>query len=196
MVMTWKTRDLMRRTPLWIYLVAGVSAAALVALIVLVSTRTVQADARLPKAAMFAPTAPAAASPTPASIAHAEPSLPNEGPSAEALRWKDRIHGVASWYGGVFNGRKTASGEIYDMYAMTACHPTLPFGSIVRVVNRRNHRSVVVRITDRGDLVEEGRIIDLSYGAAQKLGMTVSGLAKVDLQVLALGKTHSSPISK
>jgi len=95
---------------------------------------------------------------------------------------------VASWYGGVFNGRKTASGETYDMYAMTACHPSLPFGSIVRVVNVHNHRSVVVRITDRGDLVEEGRIIDLSYGAAQKLGMTRSGLAKVDLQVLSLGR--------
>jgi len=58
----------------------------------------------------------------------------------------------------------------------------------VRVVNVHNHRSVVVRITDRGDLVEEGRIIDLSYGAAQKLGMTRSGLAKVDLQVLSLGR--------
>ncbi len=88
----------------------------------------------------------------------------------------------------MFNGRKTASGEVYDMYAMTACHPSLPFGSIVRVVNRSNHRSVVVRITDRGDLVEEGRVIDLSYGAAEKLGMTWRGLAKVDLEVLSLGK--------
>ena len=76
------------------------------------------------------------------------------------------------------------------MYAMTACHPTLPFGSIVRVVNRANHRSVLVRITDRGDLVKEGRIIDLSYGAAQKLAMTHSGLAKVDLEVISLGKSH------
>ena len=196
MVMTWKTRDLMQRTPLWIYIVATVSAAALVALIVLVSTRTVEANARLPKAVMLAPTAPAAASPTPASIAHAQPAVPQAGPTAEAQRWKDRIHGIASWYGGVFNGRKTASGEIYDMYAMTACHPTLPFGSIVRVVNVRNHRSVVVRITDRGDLVEEGRVIDLSYGAAQKLGMTFSGIAKVDLQVLSLGKSHATTASK
>jgi len=77
------------------------------------------------------------------------------------------------------------------MYSMTACHPTLPFGSIVRVVNRRNHRSVVVRITDRGDLVHEGRVIDLSYGAAQELGMTFSGLAKVDLEVLSLGKPNT-----
>lgn len=77
------------------------------------------------------------------------------------------------------------------MYAMTACHPSLPFGSVVRVVNRRNHRSVVVRITDRGDLVQEGRVIDLSYGAAEQLGMTLSGLAHVDLQVLSLGNQNS-----
>jgi rare lipoprotein A len=74
------------------------------------------------------------------------------------------------------------------MFAMTACHPTLPFGSIVRVVNLRNHRSVVVRINDRGDLVDEGRIIDLSYGAAEKLAMVEGGLAPVRLQVLFLGQ--------
>lgn len=73
------------------------------------------------------------------------------------------------------------------MYAMTACHPTLPFGSIVRVVDLSNHRSVIVRITDRGDIAKKGRVIDLSYGAAEKLGMTWDGLAKVDLQVLSLG---------
>ena len=73
------------------------------------------------------------------------------------------------------------------MYAMTACHPTLPFGSIVRVVDLSSHRSVVVRINDRGDLVMEGRIIDLSYGAAQKLHMVHAGLAKVELEVLSLG---------
>jgi rare lipoprotein A len=76
------------------------------------------------------------------------------------------------------------------MYAMTACHPTLPFGSIVRVVNLVNRQSVVVRITDRGDLGGDGRIIDLSYGAAQKLDMTKSGLAPVQLRVLALGGDH------
>jgi rare lipoprotein A len=98
------------------------------------------------------------------------------------------LHGIASWYGGVFNGRHTASGERFDMHAMTACHPTLPFGSLVRVVNLNNGRSVVVRITDRGYLYE-GRILDLSYGAAQKLAMTKPGLAPVELEVLSLGKT-------
>jgi rare lipoprotein A len=88
----------------------------------------------------------------------------------------------------VFQGRKTASGEDYDMFAMTACHPTLPFGSLVKVINHRNHRSVVVKITDRGDLVDEHRIIDLSYGAAEKLSMTKAGLAMVDLQVLTMGR--------
>ena len=76
------------------------------------------------------------------------------------------------------------------MYAMTACHPTLPFGSVVRVVNLSNKRSVVVRITDRGYLYK-GRIIDLSYGAAEKLAMTKPGLAQVDLEVLSMGGSHS-----
>jgi len=77
------------------------------------------------------------------------------------------------------------------MYAMTACHPNLPFGTTVRVVNRRNGHSVVVRITDRGYLYS-GRILDLSYGAAQKLGMIKSGLAQVDLEVLSWGKSSKS----
>jgi rare lipoprotein A len=191
MVIKRKTRNLRRKAPLWICLVAGVSAVAMVALVVLFSARTVQADAGLPRPALPAPAVSARAIATPPSLADQEPRIPQNAPTAAAQNWKDRIRGVASWYGGVFNGRKTASGEVYDMYAMTACHPSLPFGSIVRVVNVHNHRSVVVRITDRGDLVEEGRIIDLSYGAAQKLGMTRSGLAKVDLQVLSLGKKQN-----
>ena len=97
------------------------------------------------------------------------------------------LHGIASWYGGIFDGKKTASGERFDMYAMTACHPTLPFGTLVKVINRKNHRAVVVRITDRGDLVDQGRIIDLSYGAAEKLAMINSGLVPVDLEVLRVG---------
>ncbi len=186
MLITRKTSKLKRRTPLWIFLAAGVSAAALVSLVVLISTRAVQADAILTRAGN-APHAVGAADATPASLAYAEPPLPPHGPTRAARRWRSKIHGIASWYGGVFNGRATASGEVFNMYAMTACHPTLPFGSIVRVVNRSNHRSVVVRITDRGDLTQKGRVIDLSYGAAERLGMAWDGLAKVDLQVLALG---------
>lgn len=173
-------------------LVAGVSAVALVALAVLISARAVQADAGVPRPALTSPASTPASLTTPTSLPNAEPVVPQGPPSAAARGWRNKIHGIASWYGGVFNGRKTASGETYNMNAMTACHPTLPFGSIVRVVNERNHRSVVVRITDRGDLVDEGRVIDLSYGAARKLGMTMSGLAKVDLQVLSLGKVPAT----
>jgi rare lipoprotein A len=188
MVRTRKTRNLNRRAPLWICVIAGVSAVALVTMVVLFTTRTVHADASLPRATGTAPMTATAVSATPVSLDLAQPMIPKAGPTPAAQHWTDRIHGVASWYGGVFNGRKTASGEVYDMNAMTACHPSLPFGSVVRVVNRSNHRSVVVRITDRGDLVEEGRVIDLSYAAAEKLGITWAGLAKVDLQVLTLGR--------
>jgi rare lipoprotein A len=76
------------------------------------------------------------------------------------------------------------------MNAMTACHPTLPFGSLVRVVNLTNRQSVVVRITDRGELFD-GRVLDLSYGAAKKLAMLKSGLAPVQLHVLSLGGDRS-----
>jgi len=96
------------------------------------------------------------------------------------------LRGLASWYGDTFDGRITASGERFDMYAMTACHPTLPFGSLVRVVNLKNGRSVIVRITDRGEL-PEGRIIDLSLAAAEKLAMAGKGLAQVRLDVLSRG---------
>jgi len=98
------------------------------------------------------------------------------------------LRGIASWYGGVFNGRKTASGERFDMNAMTACHPTLPFGSVVRVVNLDNKKSVVVRITDRGYLLD-GRVIDLSWGAAQRIKMTKDGIVPVQLEVISMGKT-------
>lgn len=76
------------------------------------------------------------------------------------------------------------------MNAMTACHPSLPFGTRVRVVNLNNKQSVVVRITDRGELFE-GRVIDLSYGAAKKLAMTKDGLAPVEIKVLSMGGSHS-----
>lgn len=92
--------------------------------------------------------------------------------------------GIASWYGPGFNGKPTSDGEIYNMYAMTAAHRTLPFGSLVRVRDLENGRSVVVRINDRGPFVE-GRIIDLSYAAAQALGM--NGTALVRLHVLSVG---------
>ena len=90
--------------------------------------------------------------------------------------------GTASWYGEYFVGRATASGEPYNMYDLTAAHPTLPLGSWVRVTNLHNGRVVYVRINDRGPIIP-GRIIDLSYGAAQVLRFKEKGLQQVRLDL-------------
>lgn len=91
--------------------------------------------------------------------------------------------GYASWYGDQFHGKKTASGETYDMYAMTAAHRRAPFGTQVRVTNLDNGRQTMVKINDRGPFVR-GRIIDLSRKAAEEIGMVGSGTAKVKLEFL------------
>jgi rare lipoprotein A len=91
--------------------------------------------------------------------------------------------GTASWYGRDFEGKPTASGEPYDMYDMTAAHLTLPLGSYVKVTNLHNGRSVVVRVNDRGPIVP-GRIIDVSYGAAQALEFRHKGLQRVRLDLV------------
>ena len=101
--------------------------------------------------------------------------------------------GTASWYGEDFDGKPTASGEDYDMYDMTAAHPTLPLGSYVRVTNLRNGRAVIVKVNDRGPIVQ-GRIIDLSYGAAQALEFHKRGLQKVRLDVVKAGTSHHRPV--
>ncbi len=91
--------------------------------------------------------------------------------------------GIASWYGSDFHGKRTSNGEIYDMHAMTAAHKTLPMGVYVRVVNKANGREEVVRINDRGPFVR-GRVIDLSYTAAKKLGVDGPGTAPVRIEAL------------
>jgi rare lipoprotein A len=101
--------------------------------------------------------------------------------------------GTASWYGEYFDGKPTASGEDYDMYDMTAAHPTLPLGSYVRVTNLRNGRAVVVKVNDRGPIVE-GRIIDVSYGAAQVLQFQDHGLQRVRLDVVKKGTSPHRPV--
>jgi rare lipoprotein A len=101
--------------------------------------------------------------------------------------------GTASWYGEDFEGKTTASGEDYEMYDMTAAHPTLPLGSYVRVTNLRNGRAVVVKVNDRGPIVE-GRIIDLSYGAAQALQFQQRGLQRVRLDVVKKGTSQHRPV--
>lgn len=90
---------------------------------------------------------------------------------------------MASYYADKFHGRKTANGEVYDQNKMTAAHRTLPFGTRVRVTNLENARSVELRINDRGPFVE-GRIIDVSYRAAQELDFVRAGLARVRVEVL------------
>jgi len=159
--------------PLW--LLIGASCVALAGMLCTLPTRTVQADAGMPRPAETSQTAVAAATP--------QMSTPVQMPQKQHLKL---LRGIASWYGDQFDGKKTASGETFSQDEMTACHPTLPFGSEVRVVNLRNHKSVVVRITDRAELVK-GRVIDLSHAAAEKLNMTQAGVARVSIEVLSLG---------
>jgi rare lipoprotein A len=128
----------------------------------------------------------------PTSYPPSAPSVPTPRPRGKAAPPPAPIvqgqEGIASWYGHPFDGRRTASGEIYNMYAMTAAHRTLPFGTMVRVHNLENDRSTVVRITDRGPFVE-GRIIDLSYAAAQAIHMPGTALVRLEI----LGTNSRSP---
>lgn len=103
--------------------------------------------------------------------------------SAKGYRQK----GVASWYGSKFHGHRTSSGESYNMYAMTAAHKTLPLPSYVRVTNLENQKSIVVRVNDRGPF-HDNRIIDLSYAAAKKLGITANGTGKVQVSHIDPGQ--------
>ncbi|MBI5626882.1 MAG: septal ring lytic transglycosylase RlpA family protein [Nitrosomonadales bacterium] len=98
--------------------------------------------------------------------------------------------GTASWYGKKFHGQRTSSGELYDMYAMTAAHPTLPIPSYARVTNLSNQKSVIVRVNDRGPFLHE-RAIDVSYTAAHKLGIIGDGSGEVEVESLAA--SASSP---
>ena len=98
-----------------------------------------------------------------------------------ALPAKSEERGVASWYGGSFNGRPTASGETYDQDARTCAHRTLPFGTIVRIFNHDNGRSTSCRVNDRGPFVA-GRIIDLSRRVAGEIGLVESGTGRVTIR--------------
>lgn len=135
-------------------------------------------------------------------------SIPDAVPSAEPLhRWANRPYealgkryvpltrvgpyqqrGAASWYGKRFHGNPTSSGEKYDMYKMSAAHPILPIPSYARVTNLANGRTVVVRVNDRGPF-HAGRVIDLSYAAAYKLGYVAAGSARVLVEQLVPGGT-------
>lgn len=95
-----------------------------------------------------------------------------------------KLQGIASWYGTKFQGRETANGEIFDTYELTAAHKTLPFGTIVRVINQENEKETTVRINDRGPFVED-RVIDLSLAAATTLGFAQNGIAQVAIEIVS-----------
>ena len=105
----------------------------------------------------------------------------NYTPMTELLPYRAR--GTASWYGKRFHGKNTASGEIYNMYAMTAAHPTLPIPSYVRVTHLQNGKSIIVRVNDRGPFLNN-RLIDLSYVAAHQLDMLANGSAPVEVEII------------
>ncbi len=107
-------------------------------------------------------------------------------PATSLRPYKER--GIASWYGRKFHGEKTSNGEIYDMYAMTAAHPTLPLPSYARVTNVATGKSVVLRVNDRGPFLH-GRVIDLSYAAAWRIGIAQKGSGEVEVEAIIPGET-------
>lgn len=96
------------------------------------------------------------------------------------------LYGESSYYADKFHGRKTANGEIYDMYKKTAAHKTLPFNTMLKVTNLENNQSVIVRVNDRGPY-KKGRILDISYGAAREIDMISSGVVRVRIKILKWG---------
>jgi rare lipoprotein A len=112
-----------------------------------------------------------------------KPKSPQPKTLTRNKNYSRAYRGMASWYGPGFHGRRTANGERFNQYALTAAHRSLPFGTKVRVTNKRNGRSVIVRINDRGPFAH-GRIIDLSKGAANAIGLIQSGVAPVTVEVI------------
>lgn len=97
------------------------------------------------------------------------------------------LYGESSYYADKFHGRKTANGEIFDMYKKTAAHKTLPFNTMLKVTNLENNQSVIVRVNDRGPY-KKGRILDISYGAAREIDMISSGVVRVRIKILKWGE--------
>jgi len=145
------------------------------------ATLTVQADTMLARPAS---TLPPAAPPASFLTEENSPAIPSI-PSAA-------LNGIATWYGKVLDGHRTASGERFSEWAMTAAHKTLPFGTLLRVVNLNTQKSVVVRVNDRGEL-PDNHVIDLSYAAAKELDIVKAGVVPVKLEVLSLGHDKYQP---
>jgi rare lipoprotein A len=180
MVERQKSRTLSGKQSVWFWVMGAALSLSVAAVFFADSTLTVQADTPLARpAATLPPTAPR-------DIDSGIVAAPAKKPftAAEALR------GIATWYGKVLNGHRTASGERFNMMAMTCAHKSLPFGTLLRVVNLDTHRSVVVRVNDRGEL-PDNHVVDLSYAAARELGTLKSGIANVRLEVI--GDLKSKP---
>jgi rare lipoprotein A len=135
------------------------------------------------------------ASPAARPVAFQVQGVPNQPPSAPLAKPNAKLQPkplgtwecVAGWYGSEFDGREMADGGTFDMNALTAAHPTLPLGSLVRVIDLRTRLSQIVRITDRGPYVD-GRGLDVSYAVARKLGFDIRGLARVRMELLEVPK--------
>ena len=115
--------------------------------------------------------------------------IKNKRYTPHLVRKGTKQYGVSSWYGPNFHGKYTSNGEVYNMHARTAAHKTFPMDTIVRVINKENGRSTVVRINDRGPFVT-GRIIDCSYRAGKEIGLDTMGIAKVEIEVLGMAKLN------
>lgn len=113
--------------------------------------------------------------------------------NTSAVRLIDRGTLKASWYGPKFHGKYTANGEVYDQMALTAAHKYLSFGTLLKITNPKNGKSVIVRINDRGPYIE-GRELDLSKGAAIELGILEKGVARVKIQEVALGERNNPAV--
>jgi len=148
------------------------------------STLTVQADSSLARPASTLPPAG-----PPANLSE------RTGSPAKQHVQTNELSGLATWYGAVRNGHWTASGERFDMFALTAAHKTLPFGTVVRVVDLVTGNSVDVRINDRGTLPGD-HVIDLSYEAARHLNILRTGVVNVKLEILSLGSARRAASQK
>lgn len=131
---------------------------------------------------------PLLSTPTPQQRPAAPATTPAPSPKIEAPKSSVIIHayretGISSWYGKEFHGRKTASGETFDMYGMSAAHRTLPLGTVIRVTNLDNYKSIKVKVNDRGPFIAN-RILELSYGAARELAFAAQGTAPVKIENL------------
>ena len=162
----------------WFWLGAGAISFAAAATVFAYSTLTVQADTPLARPASTLPPAAPSEILSGAANSPVKPQIKLNG-----------LSGLATWYGAVLDGHRTASGERFDMFALTAAHKTLPFGTVVRVINIATGRSVDVRINDRG-VLPGNHVIDLSYGAAKHLNILKTGAVTVKLEVLSLGPSR------